>query len=191
MSIETVFAAFPELDTERLRLRVLRQADAASLFAVLSDRQVTEFYDDEPFTEVAQAREQIVSWNEGFGARRCIRWGIVLREDGVVIGSCGYYSLHGWHGRASIGYELARSFWRQGIMTEALRAITQFGFDEIGLNRIQATVMQGNQASIKLLEKLGFGREGVLRAYENWEDKGYVDLAMFSLLKAEYENGRF
>lgn len=185
MNVDTVFATFPEFETARLRLRPLRRADAAALFAVLSDEKVTEFYDDEAFTEVAQAEEQIDSWNEGFRARRCVRWGIARREDDRVIGSCGYYGFHGWHDRASIGYELARPFWRQGIMSEALRAIVHFGFGRIGLNRIQAVVMPDNQASIGLLGKLGFCREGVLRAYENWGDKGYVDVVMLALLKGD------
>ena len=72
-------------------------------------------------------------------------------------------------------------------MTEALAAIIEFGFREVGLNRVQAVLMPGNVASVKLLEKLGFRREGVLRQYENWGEKGYVDLLMFALLRHEYE----
>jgi ribosomal-protein-alanine N-acetyltransferase len=72
-------------------------------------------------------------------------------------------------------------------MTEALDAIIGFGFREVGLHRIQAVVMPGNKGSEKLLEKLGFRREGVLRGYENWRKKGFVDLLMFSLLRCEYE----
>ena len=72
-------------------------------------------------------------------------------------------------------------------MTEALDAVIGFGFREVGLNRIQAVVMPGNEGSDKLLEKLGFRREGVLREYENWREKGYVDVVMFSLLRYEYE----
>ena len=71
-------------------------------------------------------------------------------------------------------------------MTEALDAIIGFGFREVGLNRIQAVVMPGNEGSEKLLEKLGFRREGVLRQYDNWGEKGYVDMKMFSLLRREY-----
>ena len=85
--------------------------------------------------------------------------------------------------RASIGYELARSSWRQGIMTEALEAIIDLGFREMGLNRIDAVVMPENGASIKLLEKLGFHNEGLLKEYENWGSKGYVDLCILSLLR--------
>ena len=105
MHVGAVFATFPELETTCLRLRPLRQADAVALFAVLSDPKVTQYYDDYPFTEFAQAEAQIDVWNEGFRVRRCIRWGIVRREDDRVIGSCGYYGFHGWHDRASIGYE--------------------------------------------------------------------------------------
>jgi ribosomal-protein-alanine N-acetyltransferase len=85
--------------------------------------------------------------------------------------------------RGSIGYELARPFWRQGIMSEALTAILALGFGEMGLNRIDAVVLPDNLASIRLLEKLGFCNEGLLREYENWGNKGFVDLCMLSLLK--------
>ena len=163
--------------------------DTESLFAVLGDEEVTKFYDDEVYGEVSQANGQIEAWAEGFEARRCIRWGIARREDDTIIGTCGYYGFHGWHRRGGIGYELARSFWRQGIMAEALSAIIEFGFGEIGLNRIQAVVMPANEGSVKLLEKLGFRQEGVLREYENWGHKGYVDVMMFSLLRREYGEG--
>ena len=85
--------------------------------------------------------------------------------------------------RASIGYELARAAWRQGIMTEALDVIIAFGFRELNLNRIDAVVLPENKASILLLEKLGFSHEGLLKEYENWGNKGFVDLCMLSMLK--------
>ena len=72
-------------------------------------------------------------------------------------------------------------------MTEALGAIIELGFKKIGLNRIEAVVMLENKGAVKLLEGLGFHQEGVLREYENWGDKGCVDLMMFSLLRCEYE----
>jgi ribosomal-protein-alanine N-acetyltransferase len=187
MNLDAVFGTFPQLETERLALRELRSGDAASLFAVLGDEEVTEFYDDEVFRDVSQASEQIETWATGFRARRCVRWGIAHRENGEIIGTCGYYGFHNWHKRAGIGYELGRSFWRQGIMTEALGAIIEFGFKRVGLNRIEAVVMLENEGSVKLLEGLGFRQEGVLREYENWGDKGCVDLMMFSLLRREYE----
>ena len=185
MDLDRVFRAFPNLETERLVLRRPRPSDAEALFTILSDEEVTKFYDDDAFTDLSQASEQIEAWNTGFGERRTIRWGIVRRGSDTIIGTCGYYGFHWWHRRGSIGYELARLYWRQGIMTEALDAILGFGFREYGLNRIQALVMPGNEGSERLLEKLGFRMEGALRQYENWGAKGYVDLSVFSLLRHE------
>jgi ribosomal-protein-alanine N-acetyltransferase len=189
VNLDVVFDTFPQLETTHLVLRELRSGDAESLFAVLGDEEVTQFYDDEVFRDVSQAVEQIEAWTAGFSARRRVRWGIAQRENDEIIGTCGYYGFHNWHKRAGIGYELARSFWRQGIMTEALGAIIEFGFERIGLNRVEAVVMPGNDGSVKLLGGLGFHQEGVLREYENWGDKGCVDLMMFSLLRREYEGG--
>jgi ribosomal-protein-alanine N-acetyltransferase len=172
MNWDVVFDTFPHLETERLALRELRSDDAESLFAVLGDEEVTEFYDDEVFRDVSEASEQIEAWAAGFRTRRGVRWGIAQRENGEIIGTCGYYGFHRRHKRAGIGYELARSFWQQRIMTEALGAIIEFGFKRIGLNRIEAVVMVENEGSVKLLEGLGFHQEGVLREYENWGGKG-------------------
>jgi ribosomal-protein-alanine N-acetyltransferase len=189
MNLDVLFDPFPQLGTENLTLRELHSGDAESLFAILGDKEVTEFYDDEVFRDVSQASEQIEAWTAGFKARRSVRWGITQRENDEAIGTCGYYGFHRLHRRAGIGYELAQSFWRQGIMTEALGGIIDFGFKRIGLNRIEAVVMPGNEGSVRLLEGLGFSQEGVLREYENWGDKGCVDLMMFSLLRREYSGG--
>ncbi len=187
MSIESVFQTFPGLETKNLYLREMLPGDATAVFQILADTEVTRFYDDDPFTDVSQARVQIAAWANGFEAKRTIRWGIARKNRNVIIGSCGLYGFHTWHMRGSLGYELARAYWRQGIMTEALSAIIDFGFNEIGLNRLDARVMPGNHASIRLLEKLGFRNEGLLREYERWAGKGYVDLYVFSLLQREYK----
>ena len=190
LNLDRVFQDFPRLETERLSLRQLHFSDAKALFAILSDEEVTRFYDDDPFTEILQAREQLEAWENGFRAKRIIRWGITLRENNHLIGTCGYYGFHRLHAYASIGYELAQSYWRQGIMTEALNAIIGFGFRDIDLNRIQAVVMPKNKGSEKMLEKMGFQKEGILREYENWGKKGHVDVSMFSVLRQEYD-GRY
>ncbi len=187
MSINNIFQSFPQLETARLVLRRMQASDSNALFGILSDDEVTRYYDDATFTGVSQASDQIQAWENGFTNRRCIRWGIARKEDDLVIGTCGYYGIHSWHLRASIGYELARPFWRQGIMAEALSAIIVLGFEEMNLNRIDAVVMPENTASVKLLEKLGFRNEGLLREYENWGDKGFADLYMLALLRKAWE----
>jgi len=183
MSIDSVFQSFPQLASPRLILRPLHAADANALFSILSDQEVARYYDDAAFTHATQASEQIEAWESGFHHRRCIRWGIAQKDDDTLIGTCGYYGIHPWHMRGSIGYELGSPFWRQGLMTEALNAIIDLGFKDMKLNRIDALVMPENLPSIRLLEKIGFKNEGLLREYENWGDKGFTDLYILSLLR--------
>lgn len=163
-------------------MRRIHSSDAVALFNMLADDAVTEFYDDDAFTDVSQAIDQIEAWERGYKNRGCIRWGIVLKDEDAIIGSCGYYGFHTWNRRASIGYELDRNHWRKGNMSEALSVILEFGYREMELNRVEAVVMPENIASVKMLEKLGFRNEGLLAEYENWGSKGFVDLCMFALL---------
>lgn len=183
MSINEAFQTFPQLETKNLLLRRMHSADASALFKVLSDEGVTKFYDDVAFTDISRARGQIKAWEDGFKNKRCIRWGITRKDEGYIIGSCGYYGFHTYYERASIGFELARNNWRQGIMTEALNAIIDYGFGKLELNRLEAVVMPENTASIKMLEKLGFRKEGLLSEYEKWGNKGFVDLLLFAMLR--------
>jgi len=187
MPINKAFQTFPQFETKNLLLRRIHPADASALFKVLADDEVTEFYDDDAFTDISQARGQIEAWENGYKKLGCIRWGITRKGEGYLIGSCGYYGFHTWYKRASIGYELGRNHWRQGIMTEALTAIIDFGFGDIELNRLEAVIMPDNTASIKMLEKLRFRKEGLLEEYERWGSKGFVDLCMFSLLRKTWE----
>ena len=188
MSIQGAFEKFPQLETKNLLLRRLHSTDAGALFDVLADDIVTEFYDDDSFTDISQAIDQIEAWDRAYNNRGCIRWGIAPKDEGFIIGTCGYYGFHTWNRRASIGYELRRSHWRRGIMTEALTAILEFGFGDLELNRIEAVVMPENVASVKMLEKLSFRNEGTLAEYEIWGSKGFVDLCMFALLKKVWRN---
>ena len=188
MLTNQAFQIFPQLETKNLVLRRIHPSDASALFKILADDEVTRFYDDDTFTEISQASDQIEAWENGFKNKGCIRWGITHKEEGTMIGSCGYYGFHTWYRRASIGYELAHNYWRQGIMTEALSAIIDFGFGEIELNRIEAVVMPENTASIIMLQKLRFRKEGLLEEYEKWGNKGFVDLCMFAMLRKDWSN---
>jgi ribosomal-protein-alanine N-acetyltransferase len=183
VSLDEAFATFPLLETPDLVLRAPRTTDAAALFEILSDAETTRYYDDDAYTDIAQADKQLSDWAWGFEHHRTIRWAITPRGQDTLIGTCGFYEIHPWHRRCGAGYELSRAYWRRGIMMEALGAIVQFGFERLELNRIHATAMPENTASIRLLEKLGFRCEGVLRGYERWGSKGYVDLAIYARLR--------
>ncbi len=186
MPLDDIFRSFPQLETQNLILRRILPTDASDLFRILGDDDVTRFYDDTTFQILSQADEQITAWENGYQNRRCLRWGIAHKKVSGIVGTCGYYGFHTWHMRAGIGYELERSHWRQGVMMEALNAIIVLGFEEMGLNRIEAVVMPENIPSLKLLEKLGFRKEGVLKEYENWGSKGFTDLCMLALTRTSW-----
>ena len=113
-----------------------------------------------------------------------IRWGIALKGKPNIIGTIGFNNFTKKH-RANIGYDIQSSYWNRGYMTEALQTVIDFGFNELDINRIEAEVMQGNVISEKLLEKLNFKREGILRQWLLWNEQ-YYDMTMYSLLRTDY-----
>jgi ribosomal-protein-alanine N-acetyltransferase len=177
---------FPRLDTPRLMLRQMQPADAEAVRRLFGDPAVTRYYDLDTLTDVQQALALIQRQNERFERREGLRWGLTLKQGrrrDQVIGTCGYRFVPA-SAQGELGYDLARPHWRQGLMTEALRAVIRFGFQELRLNRIQALVMLGNKASVGLLDKLGFKEEGVLREYVYFKS-AFHDLRCFSLLRRE------
>jgi ribosomal-protein-alanine N-acetyltransferase len=101
-----------------------------------------------------------------------------------IIGTVGFNNFTKRH-RANIGYDLQVDFWNRGFITEALEAVIEYGFYELNINRIEAEVMPGNVASEKVLSKIGFKNEGLLRQWMYWNDKHY-DINMFSMLQSEF-----
>ena len=178
-----VFSRFPQLQTGRLMLRDLSPDDAPHIFRIFSDEEVTRYYDLDTFSDASQAEELVDRFKRRFDNGIGLRWAIVECErPEVVVGTCGYNIWIQPSARAVIGYDLARPYWRRGIMTEALEAVIEFGFERMGLNRIEAVVFVENVASHRLLEKLRFEREGVLRDYEFLKGR-FVDMVMYSLLR--------
>lgn len=176
------------IETERLVLRALRESDAEAVFKVFGDDAVTRYYDLATFTDIEQARLLIARMNARNANGDALRWGIVLKENDTVIGTGGFNQFaRGWF-HAGIGYDLAQAFWNQGYMTEALRAMVQYGFEHLRLNRTEALVVPGNNASGRVLEKAGFRREGILREYGFWKNR-FWDLEMYALLKREWNGG--
>jgi len=176
---------FPILTTPRLTLRALTEQDAPALLEITHDEEVMRYYGMEPFETLDDVLEEIAWGRDLFREGQGIRWAIALRTSDAYIGDLGLHNYSEQHARAEAGYKLARPYWRQGLMSEALGAVVDYGFDRMALNRIEALVDPRNTASWAMLEKLGFRREGVLRDYEH-ERSGYVDLAMYSLLRREW-----
>jgi ribosomal-protein-alanine N-acetyltransferase len=184
---EEIYGHFPQLQTDNLLLRELRPEDAGHVFSVFSDPEVTRHYDLDTFVEQSQAEDLVERFRRRFRQQIGLRWAIAPGQDAdVVLGTCGFNIWIPSSRRALLGYDLGQRHWRQGIMTEALGAVLRFGFETMGLNRVEALVFLENAASHGLLQKLGFRREGVLREYEYL--KGcFVDMVMYSQLRSDRE----
>jgi len=183
---------FPAISTDRLILRNFLVSDVSSIYEIFSNDSVTEFYDLETFTKLEQAESFMnsrISLNEEFG-KRAFRWAICLKSDpNIVIGSCGFHSVNKSFSSIEIGYELNKAYWGKNIAYEAVESMLNYCFMEnfpFPINRISATTNLESIKSIKLLSKLGFTEEGVLRQYGYWKNK-FHDLRLFSLLKCEWK----
>ncbi|NGZ75100.1 GNAT family N-acetyltransferase [Saccharibacillus alkalitolerans] len=179
------WSEFPLLETPRLILREARPEDRDGLFALYADEEVMRYLPLDPF-ETAEEADDEMGWHARiFRERTGIRWMIEERESGAFVGTCGFLGIEREHNRMEIGYDLARGHWGKGLMPEAVRAVLDFGFGPLRANKIEARVDPDNSASVRLMDKLGFVREGLLRQHE-FEKGRYVDLAAYSMLASEY-----
>jgi ribosomal-protein-alanine N-acetyltransferase len=175
--------SFPVLETAHLRLRELVPADAQAVYRLFSDEKVTQYYDFDAFTQMSQAEALIHRQAKRITSGEAIRWGITQRSNDIVIGTVGLV-IGRSNASGGLGYDLASPYWRMGIMAETLTLITGYGFSAVNLNRIEALVMPENIASRRLLEKLNFTEEGLLRDYVFFKGK-YQDMVSYSLLRQD------
>ncbi|NJP39399.1 GNAT family N-acetyltransferase [Alkalicoccus luteus] len=175
---------FPIIETERLILRQVTNKDAGYLLKYMSNKDVTKHMGLEPFNSMDDALNEI-SWYQSIWEKQTgIRWGITLKGEDEVIGSCGFLNLVSKHSRAEIGIELSKNYWDKGIASEAFEAVIRYGFEQMHLQRIEALIEPSNAPSQRLAEKQGFIREGLLRSYEFTVGK-FDDLYMYSILKSD------
>lgn len=176
----------PTLSTARLRLRPFAEGDKEDLFAMQSNARVLRYWDAPPWRERAQA-DRFISMGrqmeqEGTGARLAIER---LTDDQFV----GWCSLSQWnpsYRSARMGYCLAEAAWGKGFATEAATALLEWAFDTLDLNRVQAETDTRNTASSRVLEKLGFVREGTLRE-DCIVDGDVSDSWVYGLLRREWK----
>jgi [ribosomal protein S5]-alanine N-acetyltransferase len=181
------FPTFPILTTERLILREVVAEDAADLLIFRGDPEVQRYDEDaELITDSAAATRLVEEMAAWYRSGEAISWGVTRRGEGRVIG---LFALYFWERRyyaGSIGYDLAKAYWRQGIATEAGRAVVAFGINTLHLHRINADARMENTASIRLLTRLGFKHEGVRRECVLDPDGSWQNWGIFGILESEY-----
>ncbi|PZG34065.1 GNAT family N-acetyltransferase [Listeria ivanovii] len=169
------------LKTERLFLSEMTLADTEILFGYWSDDLVTRYMNIEPFQSLQPVEEMIRMLRQLEMEGKALRCVIILQATGEIIGTCGFNYIDYENQRAEIAYDLGTRFWKRGYATEAVQALMEWGIESFKLHRMEAKVDPRNEASISLLEKLGFQEEGLLRDYEKIGTE-YQDLKLFSWL---------
>ncbi len=153
----------PTMSLGRFTLRPLRVGDEAQLHGYWSDPRVTEHTSIPPL-DLAATGELVRRYIADYASARSCRWALADERD-VLVGTCGFSNWSLPHSHAELVYDLAPSHWHRGLMRAAVAAALSWAFATARFNRVHAFVMVTNQPSIRLLEHLGFSREGTLAQY--------------------------
>ena len=175
----------PVLETERLILRPFTIADAPAVQKLAGAREVASTTMNIPHPyEDGMAEAWISSHAPGYEAGELATYAILLRDDDQLVGAIGLV-INGTHARAELGYWIGVPYWNQGFATEAAGAMLQFGFRDLGLNRIFAIHLVRNPPSGRVMEKSGMRHEGILRQhFRKWG--AFEDVAQYGVLADEW-----
>ena len=179
------FTPFPELQTERLLLRNIKDTDLNGLFELRSNPENMRYIPRKLHQNLEDTKEQIkmirskIDWNEG------INWVITTKKSDEFMGILGLYKIEPENFRAEIGYMILPQFCNNGYVTEALKSILDFGFNSLQLHSIEAVIDPDNMNSERVLQKLLFQKE--VHIFENLFFNGkFWDTVIYSILKKNY-----
>lgn len=174
------------IETERLILRRFRVEDAQAMYDNwASDIEVTKYMTWPTHGNVEDSRAILTDWVQGYEKADSYLWAIALKEKGdQPIGSISVVAFDERSEKAEIGYCIGKSWWHRGIMTEALRAVMSYLFDEVGFQRLEACHDVNNPNSGAVMRKCGMICEGILRR-SGHNNQGICDLAIYAQLSNE------
>jgi [ribosomal protein S5]-alanine N-acetyltransferase len=177
--------AFPELATERLLLRQINPPDQQAVFKGLSDPEVIKYY-GVWYQTYKDTQVQMDWFDRLWRQKEGVWWAICLRENpDCLVGACGFNNHSREHRQVEMGYWLMPPWWGKGIMGEAIPFILRYAFTSMEVHRVAAVVESGNEASVKLLARLGFCYEGTHHECELKHGR-FIDLSYYALLKRNF-----
>jgi len=173
------------LTTPRLTLRRFYETDAEQMYENWAkDPQVTRFLTWDPHESPAGTRQLLTEWCTNYEQPDYYNWVILL--EGQAVGNISVVRSSDAHEQMELGYCLGHAFWNRGIMTEAVQAVTDFLFEQVGAHRLEIWHATGNPASGKVAQKCGFTFEGVRR--QAWKQGDvFWDLATYAILREEWK----
>ncbi|HDX9588437.1 TPA: GNAT family N-acetyltransferase [Bacillus pseudomycoides] len=186
MKYENISEKYPTLITERLSLRPLTIEDAADVFEYASNPEIstyTVWYRHETLEDSQIFVQSILNQYE---KAEMATYGIELKEEKKIIGTCGFIDYEENHHKAELAYALSPNYWGQGFATEAAKVCIRYGFEKLQLNRIEAGCHASNAQSERVMKRLGMQYEGTMR--KDMFVKGvYRDTKVYSILREEYD----
>jgi RimJ/RimL family protein N-acetyltransferase len=186
--MQQAVTTLPAMETKRLRLRPFTPDDAPEVERMAGERRVSEMTLNIPHPyPPGLATEWIASHAPAAAEGSFYCFAVELKASGTLLGGIAITPTARFR-RAEIGYWLGIEHWNQGYTTEAARCIVAFGFEHLGLVRIQATCYPRNPASAKVMQKIGMAYEGLLRGY-SYKDGIQEDIAMYAMLRSDWDEG--
>jgi len=177
--------SIPVFETDHLILRPLRESDFADYFEYAQDPAVASSGMWQPYASEEDARADfdhlLTLYPLGL-----MWWALEAKANGKMIGRCQLDRYDPNEARAEISYALHQGYWGHGFMGEAAERVARYGFEDLKLNRLSATVFPDNAASIRILEKLGMIREGCLRQYRATRGAP-EDVLLYAALRSEWQ----
>jgi [ribosomal protein S5]-alanine N-acetyltransferase len=175
----------PLLETPRLHIRLVAEADLPALLTFNGDDEVTRYLPYATWQNMNDARVWLKRMQGLQDAGGTLQFVVVDKQSALAIGTCLLFKHDAASARAELGYVLARSHWGRGVMREALAALIDHAFTHMALRRLEAEIDPRNTASAALLQRLGFAQEGLLR--QRWFTKGALsDSALYGLLRDDW-----
>ena len=181
-----LFSNLPVLQTERLLLRPMTDADLCDVNEYMSRGEVSRYLRWTPHLNLRETKGYLEFLQKRYRKGLHADWGIVLQENGKVIGNCGFTSVDITNECCELGYVLSPDYWGKGYMDEALSAVLDVTFRKLEANRAVLQILEGNEASVRFAVRNGFRFEG--REVDALMVKGiYRTLLRYAMLKSEYE----
>lgn len=177
------------IETERLVLRRFTIDDVMSVYCNwCSDIKVTEFLTWQAHQDLKVTLNMVATWVESYKNLDFYQWAIVPKDLGEPVGSISVVEIKEKVDSVHIGYCIGQAWWSKGITSEALAGVIPFFFEEVKAKRVDSRHDPVNVGSGKVMEKCGLRYEGTLRQWD-WNNRGIVDSAYYSLLAEEYQGG--
>ena len=181
------FHPFQNLETERLLLRQIDNSDVKEVYALRSNPATMQYIPRPLVQNEEEALDHITMINSKIENNDGINWAITMKGNPKLIGIIGHYRIQPQNYRAEIGYMILPEYNGKGIVTEAIKAVLRYGFEEMKLHAIEAVIDPRNLASERVLQKNGFVKEAHMLENEFFDGK-FIDTVIYSLLKRNFQN---